>query len=134
LTALLWGIKASLLGYVRGMADATVVASGGASVEGAGFRFPADSGLAFRGAVELTAHSGMMRVVIADPAIVETQSGWVLAIADPDDPAKRLTFATLGAFDGRRASSTALTEAGADLFFGPYTQGTPLDDPVVTED
>ncbi|SFS14843.1 Htaa protein [Agrococcus baldri] len=155
--ALVWGIKASLLSYVRGMSDGSVEASAGAeaaagadaagadasggteagdgtAAEG-GFRFrrrdDASAPYAFRGTVVLSGHSGMMRVVIADPALVESGGSWALEIADPDDASIRLRFATIEAFDGRRARGTALTEDGADLFFGPYTAGTPLDDPIV---
>lgn len=133
-----WGIKASLLDYVRGMADGAVVASEGATPTDAGFRFPAASAagpspLAFRGAVALTGHGGMLRVTIADPAIVETADGWALEIADPDDRSARLRFATITGFDGARASGTALTQDGADLFFGPYERGTAIDDPVVAD-
>ena len=133
--SLLWGIKASLLDYVRGMGDGTVEAAGGATVTDAGIRFPgAGTGaLAFGGAVTLTAHGGMLHVTIADPAIVETSTGWALEIADPHDPSRRMAFATIAAFDGRRASGTALTQDGADLFFGPYQRGTAIDDPSVVD-
>jgi hypothetical protein len=136
LRALTWGVKASLIGYVRGMADGAVATTGGAIEVDGGFRFPIGGGahpLAFRGAVTLTGHHGMLRVAIADPSIVETATGWVLEIADPDDPSSRLPFATIAAFDGRRASGTALTQDGADLFFGPYERGTPIDDPVIVD-
>jgi len=126
-----WGVKASLIGYVRGMADGVVETAGGAEAVDGAFRFPRDEGLAFRGSVTLTGHGGMMRVTVADPSIVETPAGWVLEIADPDDPSARLPFATIAAFDGERAAGTALTQDGADLFFGPYERGTALDDPVV---
>jgi hypothetical protein len=136
--ALLWGVKASLLDYVRGMGDGTVEVTGGASMADAGIRFPAagsasEAPLAFAGAVTLTAHGGMMHVTIADPAIVETSAGWTLEIADPHDPSRRMAFATMAAFDGRRASGTALTQDGADLFFGPYQRGTAIDDPEVID-
>ena len=128
-----WGIKASLLDYVRGMGDGSVEATGGASVTDAGIRFPSAGSLAFAGAVTLTAHGGMLHVTIADPAIVETPAGWTLEIADPDDPSRRMAFATIAAFDGRRASGTALTQDGADLFFGPYQRGTAIDDPRIVD-
>lgn len=133
MTALRWGIKASLLEYVRGMGDGTVVATDGAAETTEGIRFAGATGLAFRGAVTLTAHGGMLHVTIADPAIVETASGWRLAITDPHDPSRRMTFATIAAFDGRLASGTALTQDGADLFFGPYQRGTAIDDPSVVD-
>ena len=131
MTSLLWGIKGSLLDYVRGMADGSVEVADGASITAAGIRFPVADGLAFGGAVTLTGHGGMLRVTIARPALVETSDGWVLEIADPDDPSRRMAFATIAAFDGTLASGTALTQDGADLFFGPYERGTAIDDPVV---
>ncbi len=133
--SLLWGIKSSLLDYVRGMGDGTVEATGGASVTDAGIRFgsPEPGSLAFRGAVTLTAHGGMLHVTIADPAIVETSTGWALEIVDPHDASRRMAFATIAGFDGRRATGTALTHDGADLFFGPYQRGTAIDDPTIID-
>ncbi|GEK80161.1 HtaA domain-containing protein [Agrococcus baldri] len=133
MTALLWGVKASLLGYVRGMPDGAVTVTGGAEEVDGGFRFPAAGSLRFCGSVTLTGHGGMMRVVVADPAIVEAEGGWAIEIADPDDDAARLRFATLTGFDGERTSGAALTEDGADLFFGPYERGTPIDEAVVVD-
>ncbi|WP_072314107.1 HtaA domain-containing protein [Agrococcus sp. Marseille-P2731] len=127
--ALVWRIKGSLLGYVRGMPDGAVTIAGGAQETAEGFRFPATGQLSFGGSVTLTGHSGMMRVVIAEPSIVRTGDGWSLEIADTEAATGRLRFAILAGFDGSRATGTALTEEGADLFFGPYTAGTPLDDP-----
>ena len=131
MSALVWGIKSSLLGYVRGMSDGRVEVADGATEAGDGFRFEALGPLAFRGAVTLHGHGGMLHLRIADPAIARTADGWVLEIADPDDPDIRLPFATIAAFDGELATGTALTEDGADLFFGPYRAGTPVDDPRV---
>lgn len=133
MTTLDWGVKASLLAYVRRMADGSVEATGGATTTDAGIRFEGVGRLAFRGTVTLTGHGGLLRVTIADPAIVEADGGWLLEIADPDNSSSRLAFATIAAFDGRRASGTALTQDGADLFFGPYAQGTAIDDPVVVD-
>lgn len=128
-----WRIKASLLDYVRGMGDGTVEATDGAESTDTGLRFPRTAGLAFRGAVTLTAHGGMLRVTIADPAIVKTPTGWAIEIADPHDLLSRMRFATIAVFDGEHASGTALTQDGADLFFGPYARGTAIDDPVVVD-
>jgi hypothetical protein len=138
MTALLWGIKSSLIDYVRGRGAGTVVAADGATAEGGAFRFPAGSGAggadgAFLGSVTLTAHSGMFHLVIAEPAIVHAPEGWRLEIADPHEPGARLPFATIAAFDGERATGTVLTQDGADLFFGPYEPGTPIDEPTVVE-
>lgn len=127
MSTLVWGIKGSLLRYVRGMADGVVATDGGATESPAGFTFPGD-GLRFTGSVTLTGHDGMMHVVLADPALVESASGWTVEIADPDDPGTRLPFAAVTSFDGIDGTGVALTAAGADLFFGPYEAGTELDD------
>jgi hypothetical protein len=127
MSTLVWGVKASLLRYVRGMADGVVATDGGATESPLGFTFPGD-GLRFSGSVTLTGHDGMMRIVLTDPALVETAGGWMLEIADPDDPAARLRFAAVGAFDGIEGTGVVLTADGADLFFGPYEAGTELDD------
>lgn len=137
MSALIWGVKASLLAYVHGMPDGRVEAADGASASGAGFTFPgAGEPLAFRGSVAFTGHGGMMRVVLAEPRLVETADGWDLTVRDDEVPGGRLRFATVEALDddaagGRRATGTRLTADGADLFFGPYAEGTPLDDPRV---
>jgi hypothetical protein len=139
MSTLVWGVKASLLTYVRGMPDGAVLLDG--VTEGPdGFVFPEDEGgddggLGFRGTVTLDGHGGMMHVALADPALTPDGDGWMLSIADPDDATVRLSFArvsTISDDDGvLRGSGTVLTADGADLFFGPYTAGTPLDDPVV---
>jgi hypothetical protein len=132
MTVLRWSVKESLLGYVRAMPDGRILVEGGATETAAGFEFAAtEQALRFSGRVTLTGHSGMMHVAIADPAIVSASTGWTLEIADPDDPAARMPFAALSGFDGVTAESAALTAEGADLFFGPYTAGTPVDVPVV---
>lgn len=134
MNVLRWAIKDSLLDYVRSMQDGRVVADGGASEVASGFEFSATANpLRFRGRVTLTGHNGLMHVIIADPGIASTPTGWVLEIADPDEPSVRLAFATLAAFDGASASGAELTEAGSDLFFGPYTAGTPVDSPTIRD-
>lgn len=125
MTSLVWGIKGSLLNYVNRMEDG-VVELDGVERESNGELVFAGSGLRFTGVVRLTGHSGMMRVVLADPALVETPSGWALELGD--DAGERLRFASIATFDGVRGTGLTLTEEGSDLFFGPYEEGTPLDD------
>jgi hypothetical protein len=127
-STLVWGVKASLLTYVRSMADGVVATDGGALEAPAGFVFPGE-GLRFRGAITLSGHSGMMRVVLADPHLVETDGAWMLQLTD--DAGVRVDFATVAGFDGVDGTGVALTSDGADLFFGPYEAGTPLDDLMV---
>ncbi|WP_166408768.1 HtaA domain-containing protein [Labedella phragmitis] len=139
MTHLDWGIKETLVGYVTGMADGEVATEDGAGAVGRSFRFPLvrrdGDVLSFSGRVVMTGHGGLLNVVIGDPAIEHGTDGWTLTIADPDVPDDRLVFATLEGIEesdaGLTVASAALTEPGADLFFGPYTRGTPLDAPTV---
>ncbi|MCC4248382.1 MULTISPECIES: HtaA domain-containing protein [Microbacterium] len=132
MSVLVWAVKRSLVGYVRGMADGAVVTTGGAHEVDEGFAFPGD-GRTFFGRVTFTGHGGMMRVALADPALVAHGDTWMLEIADPDDDARRLPFAAVAAFDGTTGTGVSLTADGADLFFGPYEAGTPLEDLLVQE-
>jgi len=134
--SLVWAIKGSLLEYVRRMPDGSVALDGVTEVAG-GFSFPAIDAESFSGSVTLVGHDGMMHVVIADPAVLRTDTGWLLTIADDTSPGGRLPFATIVSLDDRgdgvrTAATTRLTADGADLFFGPYREGTPLDDPRIT--
>ena len=127
MSALVWAVKRSLAGYVRGMSDGAITTDGGAHEESAGFVFPGE-GHVFSGSVTFTGHGGMMRVVLADPALVAHGEAWILEIADPDDAAVRLPFAEVASFDDSTGTGVSLTADGADLFFGPYEAGTPLED------
>lgn len=138
-----WGIKQSLVRYVAGMADGALAAGGPATAVGGGFQFPAaarpqaDGTLRFAGSVTLTAHGGMLRLVVAEPWLVpvgEPSDAWSLTIADQYEPGARIAFATIDQLilgeAWASAHGTRLTADGADLFFsGPYTEGTELDDP-----
>ncbi|MCW2289935.1 HtaA domain-containing protein [Leucobacter luti] len=143
-----WGIKESLITYVRDMPDGVVSTIDPATETATGFRFAASTvpaaaaELRFSGTVTLTGHSGMLRIVIADPwlePLSTGQSAWLLTIADPFAPGARLEFASLGqvtrdATGSLVGSGTELTAAGSELFLaGPYAPGTLLADPVVRE-
>ncbi|MCU1480403.1 MAG: hypothetical protein JWQ19_1189 [Subtercola sp.] len=138
-----WAIKSSFVAYVRGMPDGRVVLGGGAREEGGVFVFPqagdgenraaeATPSETFTGTVLFEGHDGLMRVEFRDPAIVEVDGRTVLTLADSAAPDARLTFATLdlgpGIHSPRPGTHVALTPDGADLFFGPYEEGTPFDD------
>lgn len=151
LRSLVWGIKESLIRYVRGMSDGSVQVSGSAVETAAGFVFPSDpepgpaldspgAPLRFRGAVMLTGHGGMLRIGISDPWLVpgpDPHGPWGITMSDQFEAGERLVFAEIDRVDrdasgALKCSGTRLTEAGSDLFFaGPYTPGTELDDPAV---
>lgn len=150
--ALEWSIKRSLVTYVTGMSDGSVTATAGAMAGGDGFIFPgvapeADGEqtsdgppwshhrtLRFTGSVNFAGHSGMLRLMIAEPWLEQDPTAhgvWHLTITDPYDPGQRLSFAQVAGFDRDGAAlSCTLTADGADLFMaGPYESGTPLDLP-----
>lgn len=144
--ALSWEIKHSLIRYVLAMSDGAVEATDGAAQAGSGFTFLRDphadaaaGALCFCGKVTLTGHSGMLRIVIADPHLEPGDAGgaaWSLTIADPYEPGARLPFAVIDSIsEVGAAEGCRLTAEGADLFFsGPYTAGTELEPPTVLFD
>jgi len=138
--SLVWRIKASLIDYVRGMSDGEVLLDDGVVETADGFAFPPRGidgrTLRFGGVVTFEGHNGMMHVELAEPSLTPVGDGWRIEFSDPDAPTVRLHFADVASVeesdDGmRRAAGTTLAADGADLFFGPYEAGTPLDDPFV---
>lgn len=139
-----WLIKTSLIAYLEGLPD-LVVHLEGVERGQEGFVFTAaeepsgadDAALAqFAGAVRFTGHGGMLDLTFAAPALIRRGAARAVTIEDPYEPG-RLELATVAAFTreaGRlRGSGLALTEAGSDLFFGPYTAGTPFDDLLIDD-
>lgn len=135
MSRLAWGVKASLLGYVRGLPDGRVLLEG-VEEHDSRFAFPSDveadlidsSVRHFHGSVTLLGHHGMMRVVLADPWLHPVPPGAVLSLADPEATGGRLGFARVAHVDGVVGTGTTLTAEGAELFYGPYVEGTVLDD------
>lgn len=133
MSTLVWAVKASLAQYVRRMSDGRIDLDGATETDD-GFAFPTTDTERghFGGSVTFIGHNGMMRVTIADPWVTSTGAGAVLSIADPDSPTLRLEFARIARLDAGIATGTTLTADGADLFFGPYVEGTELDNPRIT--
>lgn len=81
-----WGIKDSLLGYLRGIEDGLIEADFPAAFEGNLFTFSEDSAasnfdaetatgtLQFQGTAKLSGHWGMMNIVLKNP-LIELQNG-----------------------------------------------------------
>lgn len=139
---LAWGLKSSLLAYVRSQPDGSVTPSEDAWERDGVFVFPGavvGDELHFRGCVTVRAHDGLMNVPLADVRITPAGDRWELSIRDPEDPSRRMRFATVGALEtvrgrGMRGTEVAMALPGSDLFFfGPYGPGTALDDFVVSE-
>lgn len=137
MSELSWNVKASLLAYVRGMGDGQVSTVSPARFVGDTVFFPGD-GASFSGALALLGHGGLLQLTFADPRVEPIGAGWRITIEDPYAPGSRMTLASVGALldepgGVRRGSGVALTAEGADLFLGPYTEGTPLDDFLIGE-
>lgn len=153
-----WFVKESLVRYVEGMSDGSVVIDEPATTASGGFRFAAadvattregrdnDGTLRFAGSVTLSGHGGLLRLTFAEPWLVPCRAPgtpYLLTIADPYEAGERINFATIEHLDldsrdthgPAIAQGTYLTADGADLFFsGPYTEGNVLDDPRVLYD
>ena len=81
-SAIRWGIKDSLLGYIRSLPDGEVALGEPANQDGSEFVFPIDADgsdfdpdsltgeLKARGSVTLSGHWGALRIVIGQPRLV----------------------------------------------------------------
>ncbi|HWH26587.1 MAG TPA: HtaA domain-containing protein [Pseudolysinimonas sp.] len=149
MSSLIWPVKESFIAYIVGAAagaadlvkPATRTASGafvfpGASPSDRLPRHELEDPLRFVGALILTGHGGMLNLPLQDPWVEWTASGYVMSIVDPDEAEGRLPFVAIAGFvtseDQHRAHGTSLTSEGAELFFGPYNEGTVFDDPVIS--
>ncbi|MGI8393224.1 HtaA domain-containing protein [Leucobacter sp. W1038] len=145
MSTLHWGIKASFLRYLSEMSDGSVEAVPPASFDDGKGAFPSAPAqspgiLRFRGGIRFTGHGGLLNLTVDSPALEQRGEDWVITISDPYAPATRIDLATVGEFspaasgaeprnpEVRIGTGVALTAAGADLFFGPYVEGTALDE------
>ena len=137
-TAMLWGIKASLIGYVAALDDGSVEAEAPAERRGDAFWFPAAAAggeLEFAGAIRLRGHWGMLDLEVREPRMTfEGDRGTLLVHERGRDGF--LPFADLvrdAADAGTHAESpigvwrASLTGHGAQLIGGQYPAGTELD-------
>ena len=127
MTALVWGVKASLLEYLVDVGDATTTCSGGAeSLTDGRFRWPAEAvagGYRGRGLVRLEAHGGMLDVRLESPALLVEGERVRLELARGGGTVE----VGSGIVAGTRAA-LAITAAGARMLGDVYPPGTPLDD------
>lgn len=130
-TGLFWGLHENFRHYISRMSDGEYFAAEGAVKTDSGQTvFPATSlsesenELArFAGSMNFQGHRGMLAVRIANPAIVVGNENFLVTIDDPfPGPEQRMSVVQIMP-DG----TTALTEAGTDLFMGNYPQGTVCD-------
>lgn len=111
-----WGIKASLLDYIR-RSGGDITVEGGAAIDNDGRFVFADGKTEGRyiGQVRLRAHDGMLDWTIIDPAI---RDGCLWSVPDPDHP---VALAEI------RENAVLLAPAGAEMFSFMYGPGTVLD-------
>lgn len=125
-----WGVKRSLIRYLSGVDDASLVASDGATADTDHiFRFEpvgADDGTRrFRGSLTFTAYDGMLLIQLADPWIEYDDDGLLLSVFSPMDERRVPTARLTG--DGDESWTASLLPRGADLLGPQYTAGTEVD-------
>ncbi len=139
---LMWPVKASFRAYVLALPDGAAEAAYGAIAESEGFWFPASHGPEsatqhfFDGEVRFGGHHGLLLVAIARPG-VEIRDDTTAAItidypwfaAEPM-PRARIASGIVTSKEGvvLAVREVRLTETGADLFGGVYSEGDLLDD------
>lgn len=131
-----WGVKRSLVDYMRAAGDFAVETAGGATFDVAeGARIPAmrdaEGSVRMGGAVILRAHQGMLEVPIVDGEI----AGGALTIADPaGEPGDRMalvTLAPLPAGPGLERWEARLSEEADAMFRFSYVPRALFDEVVV---
>jgi hypothetical protein len=135
--SIVWGIKASLVAYVRSLADGRIDVSGGAEERAGGlFAFPVvgaeDREVRCRGSVVLRGHGALLDVAIVDPWIDPSAGTLSIAAQWTEPPGERLVIARMPVAprsDGWTASPVLLTADGA-LTLGAlqYYEGQQVDD------
>jgi hypothetical protein len=147
IASLVWGVKSSFLDYVTGVGGSIEVTAP-ATEAGTGYRFPltaspgggdAGSGdpLMYAGAVQFSAHQGLMRLVVTDPWIHRTGGAMRLSIASGPAAGSvggRLFLADLADTEPRRNGQlliwpdvpASLAPAGAAAFDFHYPPGAEL--------
>lgn len=146
---LIWGIKNSFCSYVLTQADGGCDLHGAQYLQTGEFFFPLNAVdesdgpgalrvLRFSGSADFSAHGGMMRVSIADPALIrgievderesEYEGTWSWDLTVGDENAGRVVLAHLrGDEDFPLGRTVTLSKEGAALFGGHYMPGEQLD-------
>lgn len=132
-----WSIRTSFRSYVLGVGGETDVEDPAVD-DGTEFRFPfdaeasSDSELGYRGSVRITAHEGLLNVLIADPRIHVGPEGLRLTVAAVDGT--RLALAGLQPSEPQIADGLVrwaelparLTPEGVAVFDFNYPAGAEL--------
>lgn len=143
---MVWEVKPSFISYIRSLEDGEIVPSDGAEPAAApdvGWRFPfvreRQEGpartLEFRGQLRISAHGGMLLLILMDPWLTFTGDKMVLSVVDlmrwPDRSVRQALG--IGPTPAKTVPGSGLPDirlqlaAGAEeLFNGVYPAGTDL--------
>ncbi|MFF5138579.1 HtaA domain-containing protein [Streptomyces sp. NPDC013157] len=130
-SALIWTLKESFTAYVRSFGAIELIPPAEETAEGFRFPFATLEGdvLKFVGTTSFRAHAGLLDVVVADPWLHMSGTGWFISVADvPWQADARIRIASLpgppAAVLG--AHEAVLTRDGTPLFDHRYRTGEPL--------
>jgi hypothetical protein len=135
-----WGIKDSLLGYLRGIEDGVIEAVVPAVFDGSHFTFGEDSAasnfdaetatgtLQFLGTAKLSGHWGMMNIVVKNPLLELEQGSGSLLIAQGGilSPETFVPFVKLESTEQPLSFRTLLTAEGRLVLGEQYQVGQEL--------
>lgn len=135
-----WGIKDSLLGYLRGIEDGVIEAVEPAVFDGSHFTFGEDSAasnfdaetatgtLQFLGTAKLSGHWGMMNIVLKNPLLELEQGSGSLLIAQGGilSPETFVPFVKLESTEQPLSFRTLLTAEGRLVLGEQYQVGQEL--------
>jgi hypothetical protein len=134
---LLWGVKASFLGYVSGSGGSVALTEPAIYRDGV-FGFPrTDSGeiegtLSFAGSVRFVAHGGLLDVRLDSPSVTVGDTASLSVVTPIGGGPERIVIADLHASEASVATGelvwlAKLSANGALLFESTYPEGTELD-------
>lgn len=134
---MLWGVKASFLGYVSRSGGSVALTEPAIYRDGV-FGFPrTDSGeiegtLSFAGGVRFVAHGGLLDVRLDSPSVTVGNPASLSVVASIGEGPERLMIADLheseaSAARGELVWLAKLSTNGALLFASTYPEGTELD-------
>ncbi|MET0829775.1 MAG: HtaA domain-containing protein [Microbacterium sp.] len=134
---LLWGVKASFLGYVSRSGGSVALTAPAVYRDGV-FGFPRtdsdeiEGTLSFAGGVRFVAHGGLLDVRLDSPSVTVGDTASISVVASIGEGPKRLVIADLHASkasfaEGQLVWLAKLSATGALLFESTYPEGTELD-------
>lgn len=139
-----WGVKTSLVEYVRGLRDGAVEFDEGAAWADDAFVFPVecvfDEGtrveIHYTGRTAMAGHGGLLWLMVAHPRVELDQSGATITVQDTRDRAARLPLVDLLHLErgagGVLVAETELRPEATWMFEDRYPPGTPFAPVLVT--